>query len=201
MTISTTQRCWCPARSTRTVSSTVRTTSSSGRSPRRRTSRQKASQPGRKPADYRPTKGRHRVSQVIVFLLLGIGSGGLIAGIGMGVVLSYRGAGVINLAAGAVAMLAGFFFWSIRLGKFATIPTVPAVILTLLFAAVVGVMFDQLLVRPLRTATLLAKLIAALGALLALQAAAVLIFGPGPRQQPTVLPTGNVLIGGAPVPV
>src|SRR5215831_7655600 len=143
---------------------------------------------------------RRPMSEVVAFVLLGLGSGGLISGLGMGVVLSYRGAGVINLAAGAVAMLAGFFFWSIRLGKFATIPTVPAVILTLLFAAVVGVMFDQLLVRPLRTATPLAKLIAALGALLALQAAAVLIFGPGPRQQPTVLPTGNVIIDGAPVP-
>src|SRR5262245_47083362 len=115
----------------------------------------------------------------------------------MGVILSYRGAGVVNLAAGAIAMLAGFFFWSVRLGKFATIPAVPAAMLTLVFAAVAGVLFDQLLVRPLRTATPLAKLIAALGALLALQAAAVLTFGPGPRQQPPVLPAGNVVIGGA----
>lgn len=140
------------------------------------------------------------MSEVVAFLLLGIGSGGLIAGLGMGVVLSYRGAGVINLAAGAIAMLAGFFYWSIRLGKFAMIPSVPAVILTLVFAAAVGVLFDQLLVRPLRTATPLAKLIGALGALLALQAAAVLTFGPGPRQQPVILPAGNVIVDGAPVP-
>jgi branched-chain amino acid transport system permease protein len=140
------------------------------------------------------------VSEVLAFVVLGVGSGGLIAGLGMGVVLSYRGAGVINLAAGAIAMLAGFFFWSIRLGKFAAIPAVPAVILTLLFTSVVGVLFDQLVVRPLRTAAPLAKLIAALGVLLALQAAAVLTFGAGPRQQPPILPTGNVIISGAPVP-
>jgi branched-chain amino acid transport system permease protein len=140
------------------------------------------------------------VSEFLAFVVLGIGSGGLIAGLGMGVVLSYRGAGVINLAAGAIAMLAGFFFWSIRLGKFAALPAVLAVIVTLLFAAAVGVLFDQLVVRPLRTAPPLAKLIAALGALLALQAVAVLTFGPGPRQQPPVLPTGNVILGGAPVP-
>src|SRR5262249_5501299 len=95
----------------------------------------------------------------------------------------------------------GFFFWAVRLGRFAAIPAVPAVVLTLLFAAVVGGLFDQLLVRPLRTATPLAQLVAALGALLAPPAAAVLAVGPGPRQQPPVLPTGNVLIGGAPVPV
>jgi hypothetical protein len=74
----------------------------------------------------------------------------------MGVVLSYRGAGVINLAAGAIAMLAGFFFWSIRLGEFATIPAVPAAILTLVFAAILGVVFDLLVVRPQRTAAPLA---------------------------------------------
>ena len=141
------------------------------------------------------------MSEVIAFLLLGIGSGGLIAGLGMGVVLSYRGAGVINLAAGAIAMLAGFFFWSIRLGEFATIPAIPAVLLTLLCTALVGVLFELLVVRPQRTATPLAKLIATLGALLACQAAALLTFGPAARPQPSVLPGENVVIGGAPVPV
>jgi branched-chain amino acid transport system permease protein len=141
------------------------------------------------------------MAEVVAFLLLGIGSGGLISGIGMGVVLSYRGAGVINLAAGAIAMMAGFFFWAIRLGQFATLPTVPAVLLTLLFAAVVGVLFEVVVVRPQRTGTPLAKLIATLGALLACQAGIVLAFGPAARPQPTILPTENVMIGGAPVPV
>jgi branched-chain amino acid transport system permease protein len=141
------------------------------------------------------------VSQVIVFLLLGIGSGGLIAGIGMGVVLSYRGAGVINLATGAVAMLAGYFFWAIRLGKFATIPAVPAVILTLIFAVVVGVLFDLLVVRPQRTATPLAKLIATLGALLICQAFIVITFGQSAEPQPVILPSQNVILFRDPIPV
>jgi len=141
------------------------------------------------------------VSEVIAFLLLGIGSGGLIAGVGMGVVLSYRGAGVINLAVGAIAMLAGFFFWSITAGEFATIPTVLAVIMTLIFAAIMGVLFELLVVRPQRTATPLAKLIAALGVLLALQAAVILAFGQASRPQPTILPTQNLIISGAPVAV
>jgi branched-chain amino acid transport system permease protein len=141
------------------------------------------------------------VSEVIAFLLLGIGSGGLIAGVGMGVVLSYRGAGVINLAVGAIAMLAGYFFWSITTGEFATVPTVLAVIMTLIFAALVGAAFELLVVRPQRTATPLAKLIAALGVLLALQAAVILAFGQAARPQPTILPTQNLIIAGAPVAV
>lgn len=141
------------------------------------------------------------MSQVIVFLLLGIGSGGLIAGIGMGVVLSYRGAGVINLATGAVAMLAGYFFWAIRLGKFATIPAVPAVILTIVFAGIVGVLFDFLVIRPQRTATPLAKLIATLGALLIFQAFIVITFGQSAEPQPVILPSQNVILFRDPIPV
>jgi branched-chain amino acid transport system permease protein len=141
------------------------------------------------------------VSQVIVFLLLGIGAGGLIAGIGMGVVLSYRGAGVINLATGAVAMLAGYFFWSIRSGEFATIPAVPAVILTLVFTVIIGVLFDLLVVRPQRTATPLAKLIATLGALLILQSFIVIAFGESAQPQPVILPSANVILFGDPIPV
>jgi branched-chain amino acid transport system permease protein len=145
--------------------------------------------------------GSRLMAVVVAFGLLGIGSGGLISGIGLGVVLSYRGAGVINLAAGAIAMLAGFFFWAIRLGQFAMLSTAPAVILTLLFAATAGVAFELLVVRPQRTSTPLAKLLATLGALLACQAGVVLVFGPAARPQPTVLPTQNVIVGGAPVPV
>ncbi len=58
------------------------------------------------------------MSQILVFALLGIGSGALIGGIGMGVVLSYRGGGVINLAVGSLAMLAGWCFWALNTGQF-----------------------------------------------------------------------------------
>ncbi len=139
------------------------------------------------------------MSEVIGFLLLGVGSGALISGVGMGVVLSYRGAGVINLAVGAFAMLAGYFFWSITSGRFASVGTVGAVILTLVFSALLGVGFELLVVRPQRSATPLAKLIAALGVLLAIQATVILAFGESAEPQGTILPNGNVIIGGVPV--
>jgi branched-chain amino acid transport system permease protein len=46
--------------------------------------------------------------QILLFALLGLGAGSLIAGIAIGVVLTYRGSGIINSATGAVAMLAGY---------------------------------------------------------------------------------------------
>ena len=41
------------------------------------------------------------MQQVLLFVLLGLGSGALIACIALAVVLAYRGAGIINLASGA----------------------------------------------------------------------------------------------------
>jgi hypothetical protein len=44
------------------------------------------------------------MKQILLFILLGLGPGALIAGIALGVVLTYRGAGVVNLATGGIAM-------------------------------------------------------------------------------------------------
>ena len=54
------------------------------------------------------------MQQILLFSLLGLGSGALIAGIALAVVLTYRGSGIINLATGGMAMLAGYAFWALR---------------------------------------------------------------------------------------
>ena len=57
------------------------------------------------------------VQEILLFSLLGLGAGALIAGVALGIVVTYRGSGYINLAAGAIAMLAGFMFWALRTGS------------------------------------------------------------------------------------
>ena len=57
------------------------------------------------------------MDQVILLVLLGLGSGALIAGIAVGVVVTYRGSGIINLALGGYAMLAGYAFWALNTGE------------------------------------------------------------------------------------
>jgi branched-chain amino acid transport system permease protein len=131
------------------------------------------------------------VREVVVFLLLGVGFGALISGAGIGVVLSYRGAGVINLAVGGVAMLSGYCFWSLRDGYFgASLSTVPAVIVTLVFSVIIGTIFECLVVIPLRNAAPLAKLVGSLGFLVSAMAAISIAFGAGGRPQPSFLPSG-----------
>jgi branched-chain amino acid transport system permease protein len=142
------------------------------------------------------------VDQVLLFALLGLGSGALIAGIALGVVLTYRGSGIINLAVGAVAMVAGYSMWSLKTGFFGPeLATAPALIITLLVALLMGVLMEVLAFRPLRTASPLAKMAASIGVLLFAQGAVLLGFGTAGKPAPSILPTGTVELFGVTVPV
>ena len=132
----------------------------------------------------------------MLFALLGLGTGALIAGIGLGVVLSYRGSGVINVATGASAMVAGYLFFALR-----DMAVLPAVVLALGGTIALGVATELLVFRPLRRSSPLSKLVASLGVLLIAQATIALIDGGGGRIVRSVLPTGVVTIAGNRVPV
>ncbi len=137
-----------------------------------------------------------------LFALLGLGPGALIAGIAVALVASYRGAGVINLASGATAMVSGYVFWALTSGFFGpTLPAGIALVAALAAALVVGVLTEAVALRPLRTASPLAKMAASLGILLTLQALMVLVFGSRPEAEPSLLPTGTVPVLGVVVPV
>jgi branched-chain amino acid transport system permease protein len=136
------------------------------------------------------------MDELMLFALLGLGTGALIAGIGLGVVLSYRGSGVINVATGASAMVAGYLFYALR-----HMPEVPAVILALGGTIVLGVATELLVFRPLRRSSPLSKLVASLGVLLIAQATIALVDGGGGRIVRSVLPTGVVTIAGNRIPV
>ncbi len=140
--------------------------------------------------------------QIVLFAILGLGAGSLIAGVAVAVVLTYRGSGIINLATGAIAMLAGYSYWSLKTGTYGVdVPTAPALIITALFLLGVGLLIEFAVYRPLRTAAPLAKLAASLGVLLVAQAAVSLAFGIGTKPQPPVLPGGTVTVFGSNVPI
>ena len=150
------------------------------------------------------------MSQILLFILLGLGPGALIAGLALGVVLNFRGSGVINLAVGAIAMFAAYVFYGLRTGGYlflsglslgGPLATVPAVAITLAVCALLGVLIDALIFRPLRGASPLAKLVSTLGILLTLQAAVVMRFGEGGQAPPSVLPAStSVHLFGVSVP-
>src|SRR6185437_16775929 len=141
-------------------------------------------------------------NQLLLFAILGLGAGSLIAGIAIGVVLTYRGSGIINLATGAVAMLGGYSYWSLKTGIYGwNAPTAAALVITLVVLVVLGVLIEVVAFRPLRTASPLAKLAASLGVLLVAQAAVSVAFGISTKPQPPVLPTSVATVLGATVPI
>ena len=141
------------------------------------------------------------MEEVLLFVLLGLGSGALIAGLALAVVLTYRGSGIINLSTGGMAMLGGYAYWSLNTGKIASLPTVFALPLSLLFVVVVGAVTEFVVYRPLRNSAPLAKLVASLGVLLVAQASMLLAFGVTEQPEPSILPQHDVHMLGAVVPV
>lgn len=142
------------------------------------------------------------MDQILLFALLGLGTGAQIAAVGLGLVVTYRGAGVINLAAGAMGMVAVYIFWALRTSQFGfALGTVPAIVLSLLFMLALSVLVEAITFRPLRTASPLAKLVSTFGVLLLAQAIIELAFGVTPIQVPSVLPTSFVSVFNVPAQV
>jgi branched-chain amino acid transport system permease protein len=159
------------------------------------------------------------MSQFLLFVLLGLGLGSLIAGLGIGVVLSYRGAGVISVAVGGIAMLGAYVFYDLRTSGQLLLPPIPfaparvglggpwseipAAIVAVGVCVLTGALFDVLVLRRLRGKAPLAKLLASLGLLITLQAIAVLRYGTSGQAAPSVLAEGPgdvVHVFGANVP-
>ncbi len=141
------------------------------------------------------------MKDIVLFVLLGLGAGAVIAGIAMAVVVTYSGSGIINLATGAVSMVAAYTFWALKSDYFHfTLATPPAIVVTILVSMVVGVVSELLVFRPLRTSSPLAKLVASLGILLTLQATILLWFGSASKQIPSIFPTNFIKIFGTSIP-
>lgn len=140
--------------------------------------------------------------EIALFALLGLGAGAQIAGVALGLVVTYRGAGVINLAMGAMGMVAGYMFWALRTGRFGiTLGTVPALVASLAIMMLLSWMVERVTFRPLRTASPLAKLVSTFGVLLLAESLIELIFGSSPVQSPAILPSSNVNVFGVPTQV
>ncbi|HUZ30117.1 MAG TPA: branched-chain amino acid ABC transporter permease, partial [Solirubrobacteraceae bacterium] len=126
----------------------------------------------------------------IRFALLGIGAGAIYALAAQGIVLVYRGSGVLNFAHGAMGMVAAFVFYDLRGG-----PHWPALLcfgVAVPSAAAIGALTHLLVMRPLRHASGLARLIATLGVLTLLQASASQLWGNDFRVVTGILPDSSI---------
>jgi sulfate-transporting ATPase len=116
------------------------------------------------------------VKDIIQFAVLGLGTGAAYALLAQGVVLIYRGSGVVNFAHGAMAMVAAFLCF-ITLKQNMGWSTLPAAIVGVLVAAAIAIVFQLLVLRQLRRAAAIVRLIATLAALVIVQSAVEIKYG------------------------
>ena len=150
-----------------------------------------------------------------MFGVLGLGTGAVYAALGLGLVLEHRASGVVNFAQGAMAAYATFVFVELRATGDLVLPLVglPArfhlagqpplwacLAVASTVAAALGLAVHALVFRPLRSAPVLARVVASVGLLVALQAVIVLRFGSGNRPVAPVLPAEPLRLGGVVVP-
>jgi sulfate-transporting ATPase len=132
--------------------------------------------------------------QVITFALLGLGLGAMYSLASQGLVLIYRGSGVLNFAQGAIGMVGAYIGWEISVQD--GLPFLVALVAGVATSAVLGALTHLLIMRQLRRASPLARIVATLGVLVTLQAAMVVKFGSTVEFVPSSLPTTALHLGG-----
>src|SRR6202161_2035494 len=120
------------------------------------------------------------MSSYSLFLILALGAGATYAILGQGLVLKYRSAVVIDFAHGAVAMFIAYVFINLRSFGELELPLVLlphqislnggsglntglAIVISLVYAAVLGLILYVIVYRPLRGASPLTRVCASVG--------------------------------------
>jgi ABC-type branched-subunit amino acid transport system ATPase component/branched-subunit amino acid ABC-type transport system permease component len=109
------------------------------------------------------------VDKFLNLLLSGAVSGGIYAVMAAGVVLTYQTSGIFNFAHGAVAFVTAYFFFQLNTGL--DVPVVPAALISVLvFAPLLGLALDRIMLRRLAAAPVYARIVGSIGLLIALPA-------------------------------
>lgn len=128
--------------------------------------------------------------EALTFALIGLGTGSINALLALSLVLVYRGSGVISFTQGAFALLGAYTVFELRTEQGWSFG--PALAVAMLLVAVIGVVVHVAVMRPLRTASPLARVIATLGILTVITQVVLLRYGANQRTVDVPLPTGSV---------
>lgn len=115
------------------------------------------------------------MAEIIQFALLGLGVGALYSLASQGLMVVYRGSGVLNFAHGAIGMVGAYVAWEVRTEHGQSFPL--ALVVGVSVSALLGALTHLLVMRQLRRASPLARIVATLGVLILLQGIAVIRYG------------------------
>ncbi len=155
------------------------------------------------------------MTQIVLYLGLGLAAGVLYAGVGVGVVTTFKATGVVNLAQVGFGMWGAFTFAVLRQDGRLVLPipgiptpslggpatTATAMAIALAMSALLGAASYLLVFRPLRGASTVANLVASTGLLAVIQSLIVLQFGTAAVPVDRFLPQGGARILDASIPI
>src|SRR3712207_6204845 len=123
----------------------------------------------------------------------GIAVGSIYGALALALVLIYRSTGIVNFAQGEMAMFATFIAWALTE---AGIPIGLAVLMTIAFALVAGMIIERVLIRPVEGGQELTLVVVTLGLFIFINGMATWIWGPQNRGFPRLLPNDRISVLG-----
>ncbi|WP_102226807.1 branched-chain amino acid ABC transporter permease [Acidimangrovimonas sediminis] len=138
--------------------------------------------------------------QLVQNLVNGIGLGLIYGLVGIGFCVIYNASGIVNFAQGVFVMLGGMICATL-LARFG-LPIWLAAILTVPIVALIGVVMEVAVVRPMwtRGASIFAIILATLASQMLLEQVTLLTLGDQPRTFNSFTPGGPLMVGGVAVP-
>jgi len=139
------------------------------------------------------------MTDFVQLTVYGLANGAVLALAALGFVLIYKATSVINFAQGELLLIGAYLFYTAFV--LLRLPLAVAVVAGVVVAAVLGVVVERVVLRPLIGEDPIAVIMVTIGLAAILKAGVQMFYGTTPREMPKVLPTGSVDIAGAPVPL
>ena len=135
---------------------------------------------------------------LLQIIVTGLATGGLYGLIALGFVLIYKATSVLNLAMGEFMTLGAFICFT-----FLTVLNIPfylAFVFTLVFAFILGVLVERLILRPLIGEPIISVIMVTIGLGVILKGIMYMIWTPSFRNFPEIFPPEPLMLGFAVVP-
>lgn len=126
-------------------------------------------------------------------IINGLSVGSIYALIALGYTLVYGIIKLINFAHGDIMMM-GAYFAFVAATSFG-LTFIPALLISMILAAILGVVIERIAYKPLRQAPRISALITAIGMSLFLQNLALVVFGANPKVMPNLIEKVPIKIG------
>jgi len=130
-------------------------------------------------------------------VLSGLVVGSIYALVGLGFVIIYKSSSILNFAQGEFLMLGAYL--CVAIFSTAKVPFLVAFALTLAFSALLGVLLERILLRPMIGEPVISVIMLTLGLASILKAVVQGIWGTDTQPYPEIFPTTPVQIGPLPV--